>query len=225
MTFLFPYQQLAKVDKEVVQLIAVNEGFSVAREPGFDFGMSQEVAEVDVEELARVVVEHVVARMAVSNSKHVRSHALAGEGFQKRPVILLEAFFDGLFLRRFRELLLNCNFLEEKVHHRLFGKRTLPVAFFDMHISKHGCAIDEFNVSRLKAALHDLVADHLHIHAVLVPQVVHDLEKLKRQVVLTQVITAFEQKLQLLLLLLEQILVFCIRFRDHLDLTFIHSSP
>lgn len=75
----FLHEQLSKVNQEVVELIAVDERFSIASEPCLDLAVAQEVPEVDVEELTCAVVHHVVTGVAISNSKHIRRDALPSQ--------------------------------------------------------------------------------------------------------------------------------------------------
>lgn len=63
----------------MIQFVTINKRFSVASKSSLNLGVAQEVAEVDMEELTRVVVHHVVAWVAISDAEHVGSDALASK--------------------------------------------------------------------------------------------------------------------------------------------------
>jgi hypothetical protein len=69
-----------------------------------------------------------------------------------------------------------------------------------VHISDNCCIVYKFYESRFKTCFHDLITFHLHVSKIFLPQVIHDLEELQSQIILSKIITAFKQKLQLALL-------------------------
>jgi len=65
-----------EMGQEVVELIGVNEGFAVPLQPELVLVVVQKVAKVDVEEAARVLLEHEVGGVPVAYPDTVRCHAL-----------------------------------------------------------------------------------------------------------------------------------------------------
>ena len=66
--------------------------------------------------------------------------------------------------------------------------------------------VNKLNVASQVTRLHHIVADHLQVKSIGQPQLVHDLEELEDQVVLSQVVSEFPNELQLYSLLLVLIL-------------------
>ena len=65
-----------EMGEEVVELIGVNEGFAVPLQAELVLVVVQKVAKVDVEEAARVLLEHEVGGGPVAYPDTVRCHAL-----------------------------------------------------------------------------------------------------------------------------------------------------
>ena len=61
-----------------------------------------------------------------------------------------------------------------------------------VHLCDDTRILDELNVANLVACFHDVVANHVQLQVVFVPQAIHKLKELKYQIVLAQIITTLE---------------------------------
>ena len=67
-----------------------------------------------------------------------------------------------------------------------------------MHVRDHFRFLHKLHHPNLKPRLHHIIRDHVNAQALFSPEPVHHFEHLKDQVVLSQIITILEHKLELL---------------------------
>jgi hypothetical protein len=172
---------LAKVLEEILQFLRKNEWLTITQEASFDLSVTKEMSEVDMEELASVLLQHEVSRVSITDSEYVRGYTLASERLHEVVVVGVELLVDFAVVRSLDELA--TALLHEEMHDALLVEGT-SISELLVHVGDAFSWGHEFDVTDLEARFKYIVADHLQISARRLPDAVHNLVELQDQVVL-----------------------------------------
>lgn len=102
-------------------------------------------------------------------------------------MVLFESLIKLFLAFRNAHIILFSYFSQKVVDDASFLERSSDESLPFVHVSNHGGVVDKLDVSCFKPRFHGIVAHHVHVQVV--PQLVHDFEELKYEVVLPQVVT------------------------------------
>ena len=112
-----------EVHQEVLHLSGEDERLSVSPDAEFRLAVPQEVAKVDMEKLASIVLQHVVARMTVPDAEDIGGNGLPCERLQVALVVFGQLGFEIFFVLELEDQLLPLDGLQEVLHNALLVVR------------------------------------------------------------------------------------------------------
>ena len=135
--------------------------------------MPKKMAEINVEKASRILLHHIIACVAISNTHNIGRNALTSGAFNKILVILLSNHCHFLFL--------HLPFIFNILQYRIFliwSSPVPPLTILLMYARELLRVIHEFYIPDHVPGLNDFISNHLHIEAILHPQPIHQLEHL-----------------------------------------------